>query len=74
MVKPGKISASVRRCVLSHMIQGIESKAVYEAVLANQGVCGSIEHDGLVTNREICWNHPYLELKKNINQLDMAAV
>ncbi|EBH8951851.1 hypothetical protein EA127_28355, partial [Salmonella enterica subsp. diarizonae serovar 48:i:z] len=34
MVKPGKITASVRRCVLSHMIQGIESKAVYEAVLA----------------------------------------
>ncbi|EKC6184524.1 hypothetical protein OP399_001817 [Salmonella enterica subsp. enterica] len=64
MVKPGKITASVRRCMLSHMIQGIESKAVYEAVLANPGVCGSIEHDGLVTNREICWSHPYLKLKK----------
>ncbi|MGX8903105.1 hypothetical protein ACWQXT_26805 [Citrobacter werkmanii] len=63
MVKPDKITASVRRCVLSHMIQGIESKAVYEAVLANPGVCGSIEHDGMVSNCEICWNHPYLELK-----------
>ncbi|EBP5032462.1 hypothetical protein NCX79_002013 [Salmonella enterica] len=64
MVKPGKITASVRRCVLSHMIQGIESKAVYEAILANPGVCSSIEHDGLVTNREITWNHPYLVLQK----------
>ncbi|EGG5220072.1 hypothetical protein HJ628_004745, partial [Salmonella enterica] len=63
MVKPDKITASVRRCVLSHMLQGIESKAVYEAVLANPGGCGSIEHDGMVSNCEICWNHPYLELK-----------
>ncbi|EAA2595290.1 hypothetical protein DNM18_18150 [Salmonella enterica subsp. enterica] len=64
MVKPDKITASVRRCVLSHMIQGIESKAVYEAVLANPSVCSSIEHDGLVCNAEICWNHPYLVLQK----------
>ncbi|MBJ8412762.1 hypothetical protein I6M81_03545 [Citrobacter cronae] len=64
MVKPDKITVSVRRCLLSHMIQGFESKAVYEAILVNPGVCSSIEHDGLVTNREICWNHPYLELKK----------
>ncbi|EGO7252413.1 hypothetical protein IU821_004086 [Salmonella enterica] len=64
MVEPGKITASVRRCVLSHMIQGIESKAIYEVILANPGVCSSIEHDGLVCNAEIHWNHPYLELKK----------
>ncbi|MFZ4214582.1 hypothetical protein ACOZB2_24580, partial [Pantoea endophytica] len=64
MVKPDKITASVRRRVLSHMIQGIESKAVYETILVNPGICSSIEHDGLVTNCEIRWNHPYLELKK----------
>ncbi|MBK5739545.1 hypothetical protein JKA45_03990, partial [Klebsiella pneumoniae] len=56
MVKPDKITASVRRCLLSHMIQGIESKAVYEAVLANPGVCSSIEHDGMVSNCEITWD------------------
>lgn len=63
MVNPDKITTSVRRSLLSHMIQGIESKAVYESILANPGICSSIEHDGLVTNSEICWNHPYLELK-----------
>lgn len=64
MVNPSKITASVRRRVLSHMIQGIESKAVYESILANPGICGSIEHDGLVSNKEITWNHTYLVLKK----------
>ncbi|MDK9365944.1 MULTISPECIES: hypothetical protein [Enterobacteriaceae] len=64
MIKPEKITSAVRRRVLSHMIQGIESKAVYEAILANPDVCGSIEHDGLVSSREICWNHPYLKLKR----------
>lgn len=64
MVNPSKITASVRRRVLSHMIQGIESKAVYESILANPGICGSIEHDGLVSCREITWNHLYLVLKK----------
>ncbi|ASE45511.1 hypothetical protein Q9625_000615 [Salmonella enterica] len=64
MVKPGKITASVRRCVLSHMIQGIESRAVYEAILVNPGVCCSIEHDGMVSNCEITWDHPYLVLQK----------
>ncbi|QAX81206.1 hypothetical protein D5F51_15235 [Yersinia hibernica] len=54
--------ASDRRSILSHMIQGIESKAVYECILQNPGVCGSIEHDGVVSSEEIIWNHPYLEL------------
>jgi hypothetical protein len=64
LINPEKITSAVRRRILSHMIQGIESKAVYEAILANSNICGSIEHDGLVTSREISWNHPYLELKK----------
>ncbi len=63
LVRPDKITASVRRCVLSHMNQGIESKAVYEAILAHLGVCGSIEHDGLVSSHEIHWNHSYLDLR-----------
>ncbi|MBA5235473.1 hypothetical protein H2Y54_02740 [Pectobacterium aroidearum] len=62
MVKPEKITAAVRRRILSHMIQGVESKAVYEAILANPGVCGSIEHDGMVSSKPIKWEHPYLEL------------
>ncbi len=64
MVKPGKITASARRRLLSHMLQGIESKAVYETIMANPGVCGSIEHDGLVSSCDIHWNHPYLVLNK----------
>lgn len=64
MVNLDRITASVRRRLLSHMLQGIESKAVYEAVLANPRVCGSIEHDGLVSNSDISWNHPYLVLNK----------
>ncbi|KGA40856.1 MULTISPECIES: hypothetical protein [Pectobacterium] len=62
MVKPKKISVAVRRRILSHMIQGVESKAVYEAILANPGVCGSIEHDGIVSSKPIKWKHSYLEL------------
>ena len=62
MVKPEKITASVRRRILSHMIQGVESKAVYEAIWANPGGCGSIEHDGMVSSTPIKWKHPYLKL------------
>lgn len=64
LINPRKIEMDDRRSILSHMIQGIESKAVYEAILANPDVCGSIEHDGMVSSREISWNHPYLKLKK----------
>lgn len=64
LIESEKITSAVRRRVLSHMIQGIESKAVYETILQNPGVCGSIEHDGLVSSREISWSHPYLKLKK----------
>ncbi|MEG1350843.1 MAG: hypothetical protein RSD49_22710 [Hafnia sp.] len=63
MINPDEITVSVRRRVLSHMNQGIESRAIYETILANPGVCSSFEHDGLVTNGDICWHHPYLKLK-----------
>lgn len=62
MINPKKVSAVNLRRILSHMLQGIESKAIYETILANPGVCGSIEHDGLVTSRPIGWHHPYLKL------------
>ncbi|WP_261866553.1 hypothetical protein [Budvicia aquatica] len=61
--KKQKITAKNLRQILSHMIQGIESKAVYETILNNPGVCGSIEHDGLVSSTPLKWVHPYLKLK-----------
>lgn len=64
MIKPHKIMVSDRRSILSHMIQGIESKAVYECILQNHGICGSIEHDGVVSSAKIVWSHPYLDLKQ----------
>lgn len=64
LVNPDKITKSVLWRVLYHMIQGMVSKTVYETLLANPSVCSLIEHDGPVTNREICWNHLYLELKR----------
>lgn len=64
LIKPDKITAGVRRRVLSHMIQGIESKAVYETILANPDVCGSIEHDGLVSSAPLEWQHSYLDLQQ----------
>ncbi|PHI32737.1 hypothetical protein CRN84_17280 [Budvicia aquatica] len=49
---------------LSHMIQGIESQAVYETILNNPGGCGSIEHDGFVSYQPVKgeWVHPYLNI------------
>ena len=64
LIELEKLTSAIRRQVLSQMIQRIESKAVYEAILANPDVCGSIEHDGLVSRRKISWNHPYLKLKR----------
>ncbi|VFS53079.1 Uncharacterised protein [Budvicia aquatica] len=61
--KKQKITAKNLRQILSHMIQGIESQAVYETILDNPGVCGSIEHDGLVSTQPLDWAHPYLRLK-----------
>ncbi|EHJ9221609.1 hypothetical protein V6D72_002958 [Salmonella enterica] len=59
----------MRRKLLAHMIQGIESKAVYDFVATYKGVC-ALEHDGFVSLRELNvrkdWNHPYLKLvRKN---------
>lgn len=55
----------MRRKLLAHMIQGLESRAVYDYVRTNSGVC-ALEHDGFVSNRKLNiekeWKHPYLKL------------
>ncbi|WP_431223690.1 hypothetical protein ACQ86O_00410 [Serratia sp. L9] len=63
LVNPKKITQEDRRRILSHMLQGIESQATYETILLNPGVCGSSEHDGLVSSVLLKWVHPYLRLK-----------
>ncbi|WP_411755070.1 hypothetical protein [Serratia sp. (in: enterobacteria)] len=63
LVNPKKITQEDRRRILSHMLQGIESQATYQTILRNPGVCGSSEHDGLVSSEPVVWEHPYLKLK-----------
>ncbi|MDP9705595.1 MULTISPECIES: hypothetical protein [Rahnella] len=54
----------MRRKLLSHMLQGLESKAVYDYVAAHKGVC-ALEHDGFVSYEEVTdWSHPYLLIEK----------
>ncbi|EIB99073.1 hypothetical protein [Pantoea sp. Sc1] len=53
----------MRRKLLSHMLQGLESQAVYDYVISHKGVC-ALEHDGFVTYEEVIdWCHPYLLIK-----------
>lgn len=54
----------MRRKLLTHMIQGLESRAVYDYVRSHNGV-GAVEHDGLVSLHELSdggWKHLYLEI------------
>lgn len=55
----------MRRKLLAHMIQGLESRAVYDYVRTHSGVC-ALEHDGFVSNQKLDiereWQHPYLKL------------
>ena len=46
------------------MLQGEESRAVYDFVAAHSGIC-ALEHDGFVSRRKLKkgdWKHPYLKL------------
>ncbi|EPS9066830.1 hypothetical protein [Providencia stuartii] len=55
---------SMQRKLLAHMIQGLESRAVYDYVSSHSGVC-ALEHDGFVSLHELSdgdWQHPYLEI------------
>lgn len=53
----------MRRKLLAHMIQGLESRAVYDYVSSHNGVC-ALEHDGFVSLHELDgdWKHEYLEI------------
>ncbi|HEE9875774.1 TPA: hypothetical protein R8G32_004008 [Citrobacter braakii] len=54
----------MRRKLLSHMLQGLESQAVYDYVASHKGVC-ALEHDGFVSYEEVTdWSHPYLLIEK----------
>ncbi|WP_243701008.1 MULTISPECIES: hypothetical protein [Rahnella] len=54
----------MRRKLLSHMLQGLESHAVYYYVASHKGVC-ALEHDGFVSYEEVTdWSHPYLLIEK----------
>lgn len=54
----------MRRKLLSHMLQGLESRAVYDYVSSHSGVC-ALEHDGFVSLSKLSnddWKHPYLRI------------
>lgn len=54
----------MRRKLLSHMLQGLESRAVYDYVTGHKGVC-ALEHDGFVSYEEVTdWSHQYLLIEK----------
>ena len=54
----------MRRKLLSHMLQGLESRAVYDYVASHKGVC-ALEHDGFVSYEEVTdWSHQYLLIEK----------
>lgn len=55
----------MRRKLLSHMLQGLESEAVYEFVAKHKGVC-ALEHDGFICLWKLDvrkdWTHKYLKI------------
>lgn len=56
----------MRRKLLAHMIQGLESSAVYDYVSSHRGVC-ALEHDGFVSLHELSdgdWQHEYLKIER----------
>lgn len=60
----GSGSNAMKRKLLAHMIQGLESRAVYDYVSSHSGVC-ALEHDGFVSLHKLFdddWQHPYLEI------------
>jgi len=57
-------SQQMRRKLLSHMLQGLESRAVYDYVALHTGVC-ALEHDGFISLHELrgnVWQHPFLRI------------
>ncbi len=55
----------MRRKLLSHMLQGLESRAVYQFVREHPGLVCALEHDGFVSYTKIDqgdWQHPFLTI------------
>jgi hypothetical protein len=55
----------MRRKLLAHMLQGLESRVVYEFVRTHPGLICALEHDGFVSYRLIDtgdWQHPFLKI------------
>ncbi|WON75841.1 hypothetical protein [Serratia sp. UGAL515B_01] len=54
----------MRRKLLAHMLQGLESLAVYQFVRDHPGLICALEHDGFISYRLIdeSWRHPYLKI------------
>ncbi|WON77169.1 hypothetical protein [Serratia sp. UGAL515B_01] len=54
----------IRRKLLAHMLQGLESSAVYQFVSTYPGLIYALEHDGFVSYRLIdeSWLHPFLKI------------
>lgn len=55
----------MRRKLLAHMLQGLESRAVYDFVTAHPGLVCALEHDGFVSYTKIDpvdWLHPFLKI------------
>lgn len=54
----------MRRRLLAHMLQGLESRAVYDFVASHDGVC-ALEHDGFISLSKLSdddWQHQYLRI------------
>ncbi|MBL5906129.1 hypothetical protein [Serratia fonticola] len=67
LVKDGKRWRSdvMRRKLLAHMLQGLESRAVYQFVREHPGLVCALEHDGFVSYTKIDqgdWQHPFLTI------------
>ncbi|EHD22795.1 hypothetical protein EH206_17210 [Brenneria nigrifluens DSM 30175 = ATCC 13028] len=57
-------TSQMRRKLLAHMLQGLESRAIYDYVASHNGVC-ALEHDGFVSLSKLSdddWKHPYLRI------------
>ncbi|MBC3382032.1 hypothetical protein H8I69_23230 [Serratia fonticola] len=67
LVKTGKRWRNdvMRRKLLAHMLQGLESRAVYQFVREHPGLVCALEHDGFVSYEKIAdedWQHPFLKI------------
>ncbi|MBC3380415.1 hypothetical protein H8I69_14960 [Serratia fonticola] len=55
----------MRRKLLAHMLQGLESRAVYDFVREHPGLVCALEHDGFISYTKIDqgdWQHPFLTI------------